>query len=395
MPVFRPDERWVVLGVLTFARMSMGFQFQSVGAVSVPLMARLGISSTELGILVGLFSLPGMVLALPGGLLGERFGDRRIVLVALVLMTVGSSLIGLSHALPAVMLGRFLTAVGAVLLNVLVTKMVADWFAGREIVWAMSILINSWPVGIGLALFVLPSVARAWGVASAFHLAAAVAALAWVAVAAGYRPRATPGVAVTQAALTRIEMGRVSLAAVPWTLYNVGYAVALTFVPLLFVSRGVSLEHAGTVMGVYTLLIIASVQAGGAMAQWLPRPHAIVACGIVALTVALAVLPFAPFAAILLLGGLLGGLPAGALVSAPTPLLRPESRARGMGVFYTWYYAGMTALPPLAGWLQDRFGGGTAVEFAALMILATLPAYLLLPRPGAGRAITAAAPREA
>ena len=55
----------------------------------------------------------------------------------------------------------------------------------------------------------------------------------------------------------------------------------------------------------------------------------------------------------------------------------------------------MTALPPLAGWLQDRFGGGAAVEFAALMILATLPVYLLLPRPETRKAITAAAPREA
>ena len=384
-----------MLGVLTFARISMGFQFQSVGAVSVPLMARLGVGSTELGILVGLFSLPGMVLALPGGLLGERFGDRRVVLLGLALMVVGSGLIGLSNAFAAVMLGRFLTAVGAVLLNVLVTKMVADWFSGREIVWAMSILINSWPLGIGLALFTLPSVARAWGVGSAFYLAAAVAAVAWAAVVAGYRPRATPSVTLTQAALTRRETARVSGAAVPWTLYNVGYSVALTFVPLLLVSQGSSLEQAGLVMGIYTVLIVASVQAGGAIAQWLPRPHAIVACGLVALTIALAALPFAPFAAILLLGGLLGGLPAGALVSAPAPLLRAESRARGMGVFYTWYYAGMAALPPVAGWLQDRFGGGTAVHFAALMILATLPAYLLVPLPAAGRAIGPSSPRAA
>lgn len=76
-------------------------------------------------------------------------------------------------------------------------------------------------------------------------------------------------------------------------------------------------------------------------------------------------------------------------------LLRPESRARGMGVFSTWYYAGMAVLPPVAGWLQDRFGGGTSVEFAALMILSALPVYLMLPRSGVRRAIAAAAPREA
>ena len=58
-----------MLAVLTFARTAMGFQFQSVGAVSPLLTERLHIGYGELGFLVGLFSLPGVVLALPGGLL--------------------------------------------------------------------------------------------------------------------------------------------------------------------------------------------------------------------------------------------------------------------------------------------------------------------------------------
>jgi hypothetical protein len=41
-------------------------------------MERLGIGHTEIGMLVGVFSLPGVVLALPGGLLGQRLGDRRL-----------------------------------------------------------------------------------------------------------------------------------------------------------------------------------------------------------------------------------------------------------------------------------------------------------------------------
>lgn len=59
------ENRWTALAVLTFARTAMGFQFQSVGAVSPLLMERLHIASTKLGWLIGLFSLPGMFLALP------------------------------------------------------------------------------------------------------------------------------------------------------------------------------------------------------------------------------------------------------------------------------------------------------------------------------------------
>lgn len=154
-------NRWIALAVLTLARTAMGFQFQSVGAVSPLLIERLHLSNAELGWLVGLFSMPGIFLSLPGGLLGARFGDRRVVLTGLGLMAVGSVVMGGAESYATIVLGRLITAVGAILLNVLLTKMVTDWFAGGEIIWAMTILINAWPVGISVALLVLPAIANA------------------------------------------------------------------------------------------------------------------------------------------------------------------------------------------------------------------------------------------
>src|SRR5262249_38109480 len=139
----RSSDRWIALAVLTGARVAMGFQFQSVGAVSPLLMERLHIANIELGWLIGLFSLPGAFLSFPGGLLGRRFGDRHVVVAGLGLMTAGSTLMAVAQSFPLLMVGRLLSATGAVLLMVLVTKMIADWFAGHEIIWAMTIVINA------------------------------------------------------------------------------------------------------------------------------------------------------------------------------------------------------------------------------------------------------------
>ena len=68
---------------------------------------------------------------------------------------------GLGDSYALVVIGRSLTGAGAVLLNVLLTKMVADWFAGREIVTAMAILVSSWPFGISLGLLSLGPLALA------------------------------------------------------------------------------------------------------------------------------------------------------------------------------------------------------------------------------------------
>ena len=385
-------SRWVALAVLTFARTAMGFQFQSVGAVSPLLMERLHIANTELGWLIGLFSLPGVFLALPGGLLGGRFGDRRVVLTGLGLMTAGSALMGAADGFAAAVVGRLLSAVGAVLLGVTLAKMVTDWFAGREIIWAMTVLINAWPVGIGLASLTLPVVANSWGVSAVFHVAAGAAAVGAVGIALFYSPApraATYRTSMGLAGLSRRETRLVSVASLPWMFYNVGYAVMLGFVPSLLVRGGLSVEQAGLLLGLSTLLIIGSVLLGGASAQWLARPDVVVTLGLLAFSGCLVALPHAPPWPTLIAVGLLAGLPAGTLVAAPTAVLRPENRGAGMGIFYTGYYAGMALLPPVAGWLQDMFGRYAAVYFAAAAILAALPFYvafqaLTAAREGAG-----------
>ena len=372
-------DRWTALVVLTLARTAMGFQFQSVGAVSPLLVERLHISNADLGWLIGLFSLPGIVLALPGGLLGDRFGDRRVVLSGLTLMTVGSAVMGVAESYSIVVVGRVISAAGAIVLNVLLTKMLADWFTGGEIVWALAILINAWPVGLGIALFTLPSIAAVWGLPGAFHVAAATAAAGAVGIACLYdspprtsRSPTAPGLA----ALSRREIWLVIVAALPWMIFNVGFAVTLGFVPSLLVRTGLSMQEAGLLLGVTNLLFIVSVLAGGAAAQWLARPGVVVFAGLLSYAVGLALLPYAPPWPTLLAVGLLGGLPAGTLVSAPTGSLRAESRGAGMGLFYTVYYIGMTLLPPVAGRLQDALGGSAAVYFGVAAIGATLPLYV-------------------
>lgn len=67
-------NRWLILAVVFLARISMGFQFQSVASVAPFIVEDLSLSYAQLGWLIGLFSLPGVLAAVPGGILGLRFG---------------------------------------------------------------------------------------------------------------------------------------------------------------------------------------------------------------------------------------------------------------------------------------------------------------------------------
>src|SRR5438270_8049264 len=67
------------------------------------------------------------------------------------------------------------------------------------------------------------------------------------------------------------------------------------------------------------------------------------------------------------------GAPAGLIMALPAEALRPQSRAAGMGVFYTLYYGLMAVLPGIAGIVRDRTASAEApLLFVAAMLLAGL-----------------------
>ena len=366
----------------------MGFQFQSIAAVAPLIGDGLALDKTQLGWLIGLYLLPGVAFALPGGLLGRRFGDKRLVLVGLALMGIGGAWLSIAESFAVANAARFTSGIGAVILNVLMTKMVTDLFAGRERLLAMSVLINAWPIGIGISLAVIGPVGELvgwrWGIASS----AIFAVIGLAIVATFYRPPAAlagsasaPSTAtgIGIGVLTRVEWSLLAIGSLPWLLYNAAYQIVLSFLPSFLVGNGLGIANAGWLVAVNTVMFVVSVQAGGFLLERSARPERLCHATIVAWCATLlfiaagsAPLPW------LLLGGLVGGIPAAALVSAPGEFLRPESRSAGMGVFYTIYYLGCAVLPTLAGALYDASGGRAAIWMAAataLLAAATLFAF--------------------
>ena len=113
------NNRWVTLALVFLARTSMGFQFQSVAAVAPPMLAELGLSYAQLGTLIGLYMLPGALFALPGGVIGQRLGERRVVIAGLALMVAGGLLTAAATGFGGAVAGRLLSGVGAIVMNIL------------------------------------------------------------------------------------------------------------------------------------------------------------------------------------------------------------------------------------------------------------------------------------
>jgi MFS family permease len=371
-------NRWAILAVLFVVRLSMAFQFQSVGAVAPLLGHDFGVGLADIGILIGLYFTPGVALALPGGAIGQRFGDKSTVLAALVLMLVGGLAMALSNSWTVQIAGRLVAGAGGVLLNVQMTKMVADWFAGKEIATAMAIFVNSWPAGVALSLLTLPSIGTAYGVSAVYLAVAALIGLGLVLLAVGY---SSPATSVTVAAISarpdRNAAVAVIAAGLIWGLYNVGFAVIFSFGPSMLVERGWSIAGAGSAISIVLWLAVVSVPLGGLLSDRTGRPELILTAGCIVFAVLMVALPRSGAVVLTIAAlGLISGQPAGPILSLPARVLAPATRAIGMGVFYTLYYATMM-LGPVVGGACAKWAGsaGAAFDFGAAVLL-TCPVLL-------------------
>ncbi|TGQ30057.1 MFS transporter [Mesorhizobium sp. M00.F.Ca.ET.216.01.1.1] len=365
-------SRWTILAVLFVARAAMAFQFQSVAAVAPLVSDSLGASLADIGILIGLYLAPGLALALPGATIGQRYGDKATVLAGLAMMLAGEMLMTASASWSLQIGGRLIGGTGGVLLNVLMTKMVADWFAGREIATAMAIYINSWPAGIAIALMLLPAIGTTFGMTA---VGTAVSVLIIVGIglmAIVYRaPEVLPAGGIERRGISAGTTFALITAGLIWCLYNVGFAMVFSFGPSMLVERGWSSPEAGSATSVVLWLATLSVPLGGLLADRSKRGDAVLTAGCVGFALLMLVLSRSgPVLPLIITMGVVCGLPAGAIMSLPARVLDQRTRSIGMGVFYTVYYAGMLAAPAIGGKLATWAGTATiALDFGAAALL--------------------------
>jgi MFS family permease len=374
-------NRWMVLALVFLTRTSMGFQFQSVASVAPLMLADLGLSYAQLGTLIGLYMLPGAVFALPGGVIGQRFGNRRVVVAGLALMIAGAALTAGAGGFATAVAGRLLSGIGAVVMNILLAKIVSDWFAGRELSTAMAIMLTAWPVGLGLAAATLGGLAAGTSWRAAVLTTAAAAGLGLILML--FCPDAPgAGGGPARAALDRRELGLALGAGFAWGCFNASLVAIVAFGPGLLIERGATLGEAGRIVSLAIWVTILSIPLGGFLTDRLGRPTLLIVTGSLVAASTMLLIPVLAHAVLAFcLVGLAIGAPPGGLMALLPRALPPERLATGFGVFYTVFYVMMALTQPAAGLVRDVAGDPAGpIVFAALVMATTVVGLAIVRR---------------
>jgi predicted MFS family arabinose efflux permease len=368
-----PGRRWMILAVLFAARAATGFQFQSVGSAANMLMRDLGLDYSEIGMLLGAYLLPGVIVAFPAGLLGQRFREKKLGLAGLFLMAISAVALSVSDGFVMALVARTIGGIGATIVVLVATKMTTDWFDSREIVLAMSILQMSWPFGAMVALPVQAYVAQLFGwpsimISAAIFSGTALGAFAFVSEPA----QSVQPAAIGHAKLPRAVLLSVTIAGIIWGAMNLACVLFFSYAPLLLAAQGSSQTAAASLTSLAIWFTILAIPSGGYLVhRWGTPIAAILVCApVAAAALALFVAGVHPTISCLVFGVAVGPL-SGAILSLPSKVLDPRERAIGFGVFYTCFYVLMAVGPFAVGHLQDAWGSPAVglIAGAALLVV--------------------------
>ena len=369
-------SRWSVLATLFVARFALGYQFQTAGSVAPFLIHDFDLNYAQIGVLVGMFMLPGLIVSIPSGFLGWRFGDKNVVLWGMVLMALGGVLSGMADTYWPVLTGRVLSGIGGVILFVLMTKMLTDWFADKELYLGMAVFIIGWPIGIAAGQVTQGSLAQGQSWNAVFLSSTVLVLFALSLMALFYVPPSGQSRTVTPGAtrLSRAEIGLVCVAGLIWMFLNGAYLVMLSFGPAQLVERDMSIVAAGFVVSVMSWVFMFALPAGGYLASRYQVPNLIMVGGLAASVILGVLIPFAPGPLITFaLFGIAFALATPVIGALPAEVLEPRNRGPGFGVYWLWYFGGLPVLTAIGGLLKDLTGTATAsVLFAAAMMLTCL-----------------------
>ena len=339
-------------------------------------VADLGITYTTAGTIQTAYFWTYTLFQVPVGILTDRWGARRVMLVFLSLLGLGAVLFAASRTYPESAGARALIGAGAAAIWVPGTRLITEWFPPDERGRATGVFSAGGGVGGTLALVGVPWLADRWGWRLAYG-ATAVPVLALLPLIAvfvrvhrssdGGAPRPTAG-----------ALGRVLATPAIWP-YNLSVLLAygayfsvVTFLPAFFVARlRLSAAEAGLVTSLISAGTIVSWPLAGYVSDRLGRPKAVYLASEVANVAACAAfalvgpgLAFAGAAAVAAAMGLVVGGMVTPYVMVMDMFPR-ELAGTAMGVLNASCFAGGMFLPVILGRVVDVTGSFPAAFLVA------------------------------
>ncbi|CAI0829044.1 MFS transporter [Serratia proteamaculans] len=361
-----PATQWPAIVNVLFAGIAVALHVGKATIALPELQREFGRSLESLSWIISAFPFIGVFGGIAAGQLVRRWGDRRLLGLGLMIVSVASFAGATQHDFTGLIVTRVIEGIGFVIVVVAAPTVLTRVVAPQQRNLVFSIWSTFMPAGIAISLFFGPHFTdwqQSWVAGGILTLLAAL-----------LLPLTTPRMVTTAAAATTVKLRQALasilrarqplLLALIFTTYNLQFFAVMAFLPIFLMQRiGLTLAAAGGVSAaVIAVNILGNLFAGVLLSRGL-RARTLLAIasmlmGLAGASVFLSITPNAMLVPVcLLFSGIGGMLPATILAAtpaaAPEPTLIPLSLGLVMQGIYLGQVVGpivLSSLVAYAGW---------------------------------------------
>jgi len=382
----RVGRHWIVLfgGWL----IAVGFTaFLIAPASVVPLFtADFGIDAGSAGLAVSVTYLSWVILQLPGGLLLDRYDNRRLVPVGVAVYLVGAAGCALVDSYPAFLAFRIVGGAAAIVIWTGGTNIVSNVFPVDSRALGTSLFVASAPAGFAVAQFVGPRIAAAFGWRAIFPAYWSLSLLGlpvfwWYSTST--RVEAALSVSGFLSALRNRAV--LALAGASFCAYSL-FLFFNSWMPTFATDElGIGLAAAGTATALFPLASALARPSGGWLSDRIGRRRrpVVAASFLLSLPLFLGILrarTAVVFAAAMVAAGFVSQLSIGVLYVYVDELADAASEGTSLAVLTTFSVAGSVVAPALSGWLIASISWTAAFVYVGGLGVAGLLLTFAAPR---------------
>lgn len=319
------STRWGAASLVVGAGVVAALQIGKMAIAAPMLQSDMGLDLAAIGWLTGVFAMLGLISGIPAGALVVSIGGRRVLIVGLFAITIGSAQGAASVSFSLLLLSRIVEGAGFLLITVAAPSILDHVVERSRRDFAFALWSCFMPAGMAIAMLTGPFFTNwrsMWWTSSSLALIVALAAILVVPFVRKEVP--WPWKQLCTDAATTVQARGPSLLALAFGFYSLMFFVLFGFLPVLLMERmQVSHQTAGMLSAMASAANISgNLAAGFLLSRGTSRfaliAGASIAMGVVSFGIFLPVLADGPTFLLCVLFSAVGGLiPATLISTAP------------------------------------------------------------------------------
>jgi MFS family permease len=353
--------RWVILVVVYLSILAFTLIFQSIPPLLPLIISDFHLTYAQSGLVMSLFSLPGIFVSLLGGFVADRYGMRSLGAGCFLLMIGGTLLVGLGMNLHILWMGRVVAGIGGFTLSVFLPKLLSQWFRHRELGLAMGIYNTGVPLGSVICFGLFGRMGSLWGWRIPILLTGIYLLFTFILFSILHRlppSRETEESRPLSISKSLKEMGwSIWLVGSSWLWFNAAFTSFATFAPNLFLQKDYTIEQSGLLIGIPLLGSLFLSAPIGYLVDRFKHQEWFIGIGAAGLAVLSLFFNFSSlFLLLVILMGIFSAMIPAPIYSLPPEMLKTRNVGLGFGVISTCSSIGLFVSPYLVGKARDLTG---------------------------------------